>query len=384
MEPQNDSHKLLRFLKETLNKMPPVAPVELFYDRQCKEIIKALCGLGGPIELLDYGCGNLRLLNGLLNTPEPLPVFTYTGTDIHKPDAKARKLLQAPHSFKKIKELREGGESKYDVVVLMNVIHEIALFDLANIFEDIRRLLKSGGKLYLVDMSILPEGEPLALPFFSWEFSDLFRAYEDKSYTSKTGIPVIFLEIKKEDIYYYPDSLASLMDLVQLKRNTFSDIAVRLNDPRELKIYGDLLTKVPFSGDSVYDLGKFMLMSGHANFRWMEEHNRVRSNNRAVAEAAISILKLFFDTFHQSRRIISPIDIFDSLGAEHSYDSLAMALKYMSGGFGLFFFPIRDARMPLVPSESIEAFEDRHNYDDIKKMGLAWLQSECYHEIYGG
>jgi len=383
MDQQADSHKLLRFFKETLSKMPPVAPAELFYDRQCKEIIRELGIYQRSIELLDYGCGNLRLLNGLLNAKEYLPAITYTGTDVNQPDKTARRLLSSPQQFREIADLRKTVSNQFDVIVLMNVIHEIPLFQLANIFEDIRRFLKPDGILLLVDMSILPEGEPLALPFFSWEFTAIFKAYEDKSYTSKTGIPVIFLKIKKSDLYYYPIFLAELTELIQVKRNTFSDIACRLNDPKKLREYRDLLPKLSLSGDEVYDLGKLMLMCGHANYRWMEEQNRKRPDNKQVAEAAIAILKLFFDTFHQSGKNISPDDIFDTLGSDQAYESLSLALYFMSANFGGFFFPITKASSePLVPAESLEAFQDHYDYDDVKKMGLGLLQNECYEKMY--
>lgn len=381
MDQNTDSNKLLRFFKETLNKIPPVAPAELFYDSQCKRIIAELKTFQNPIKLLDYGCGNLRLLNGILNSNETLPNIEYTGTDVQPPERSARRILSKPNEFKKLKNVRELKENSFDVIILMNVIHEIAIHDIALIFEDIRRLLSPDGKLFLVDMSILPEGEPLALPFFSWEFEDLFESYEDKSYVSKTGIPVIFLEIHKQSIPFYPSFLEKLNDLFQLKRNTFSDIACKLNNPRLLREYKHLLPKLSLSGDKVYDLGKLMLMSGHANYRWVEEKNREKNNYVDVADAAVAILELFFDKWHKEHKIISPADIFNLLGSTYNYDCLSFSLTNMSNNIGCFFFPYTDRNAPLIPTESIEAFEDHYEYEDIKKMGLGMLQMACHNKV---
>ncbi|HEY4325131.1 MAG TPA: class I SAM-dependent methyltransferase [Mucilaginibacter sp.] len=376
------SAKLIGFFKETLNKLPPVAGTDLYYDKQCQGILKELSELTGPVELLDYGCGNLRLLNAISKSNLKLPEIRYCGTDLQQPSAEGRKLLEDTARFAGIQDLRKESPARFDLAVLMNVIHEISLYDMAVIFEDIRRLLKPGGIFLLVDMSVLPEGEPLALPFFSWELTDLFRVYTDRSYSSKTGIPVIFTKIKREDIYYFPKMLAKLTSLVQLKRNTFSDIACRLNEPGLQKRYGDLLSKLSLSGDKIYDLGKLMLMSGHANYRWMEQANRGFPPQGSIEDAAVAILQLFFDSWINRKDIVSANDIFEELGGEHPYESLASALKFMTQ-FGGFFFPVHEPQLPLVASESLEAFQDHYDFKDIKGKGLGWLQSECYERIYG-
>ncbi|RZM19532.1 MAG: class I SAM-dependent methyltransferase [Pedobacter sp.] len=376
------SDKLIGFFKETLNKVAPVAGADLYFDKQCQSIIKELSEFQKPVDLLDYGCGNLRLLNALSKSNIPLPEIRYCGTDLKQPSTEGRKLLNESAEFVSIPELHKKPTARFDAAVLMNVIHEISLHDMAVIFEDIRRLLKPGGLFLLVDMSVLPEGEPLALPFFSWELADLFQAYTDCSYTSKTGIPVIFTKIKKEDIYYFPKILEKLTTLVQLKRNTFSDIACRLNEPGLKKRYGDLLHKLSLSGDKVYDLGKLMLMSGHANYRWMEQANRGYPPRDDIENAAIAILELFFDSWQNRKDIISANNIFESLGAAHNYESLAAALKVMTQ-FGGFFFPVHEPHKPLNASESLEAFQDNYDFNDIKSKGLGWLQSECYERIYG-
>ena len=382
MDQSEETPRLLRFFEETLKAVPPVAPAEQYYDRQCSVIIQELSQMQGPVKLLDYGCGQLRLLNAILNTKVNLPEIHYTGTDIQSPDGASLALLKKDDRFETIERLKAGPVAEFDSIVLMNVIHEISLFNIATIFEDIRRLLKPGGLFLLVDMSVLPEGEPLALPFFAWEFSDLFGPHDDQSYSSKTGIPVIFLRMKSESIKVFPFTLTTLIDLVQVKRNTFTDIACRLNDPDLPRQYDYLLSKLSLSGDKVYDLGKLMVMTGHANYRWLEQVNRGYPGHLDIIEASISILTLFYFTYNEKGRLISLNEIFEQLGTNHAYETLAITFQFMSQ-FGGFFFPPATGEVPLVPGEILDVFERLFTYEDIRKKGIGIIQQQCNDWITG-
>lgn len=373
------TEKLLRLLEESLRQNPPVAPTELFYDSQTKSIIKELEKLKGEISLLDYGCGNLRLLKGLKTTSKAQNI-KYLATDIKRPHV--TEFDKHDYEYYDITVLREKFPSNFDVIVLMNVIHEISIQSIATIFEDIRRLLKTNGFFILMDMSVLPEGEPLALPFYSWEFNFLFDKFEDLSYTSKSGLPIVFLKIPKSSIPTFGKSIELLKGMFEAKRNSYSELACQLHNPQKRDEYEWLIKKLSLSGNNLYDLSLLMMLSGHANFRLIEELTRKAATTDEVIEAAIKILEYFFDTFHATREIITINDIFQKLGSYYSYDQLRFAIKQMSSTFGGFFFPIRADNEPLQPTESVDAFADYYTYDDIREMGLYMIQQECHNKMW--
>ena len=187
----NYTDKLLKLLEESLRQNPPIAPTELFYDSQTKSIIRELHKIENKICLLDYGCGNLRLLKGLKASDKPLFV-KYVATDVRRQEV--NEFSKDDYEYVEIPTLRKEYSSCFDAIILMNVIHEISIEAIATIFEDVRRLLKSTGLFYLVDMSILPEGEPLALPFYSWEFDFYSRNVKTFHMRRKPAYLLFFLK----------------------------------------------------------------------------------------------------------------------------------------------------------------------------------------------
>lgn len=376
----NHSSNLLRLLNDSLRVNPPVAPTELFYDSQTKTLIKELGKLSGQINLLDYGCGNLRLLQGIKATNSTLPKIKYVATDLVMPKDIPTEL--GDYTFIDTNNLRKDYSEKFDVIILMNVIHEISIHSVATIFEDVRRLLKPDGIFILIDMSILPEGEPLSLPFYSWEFEIFFKEYQDLSYNSKSGLPIICFKISKYAIPCYSKSIELLIEIVQGKRNAYSEVACQLHDPNKKAKYNWLIEKLSLTGNNLYDLGLLMLLSGHANYRWMEEMRRKSPKNEEVIETAITILQHFHYTFYKTGKIVSLKDIFQEIGSSNSYDRIRYAIMQMSNTMGCFFFPIREDDKPLQPTESMDAFDDHFSYDDIRKMGLFMIQQKCHNKMW--
>lgn len=375
----DSENRLINFLKETLQDSPPIASIDLYYDSQTQFILNELKQLQGPISLLDYGCGNMRLLNGIINCKDKLPIIEYIGTDISHPIN-----LNPDSKFVNVENIRVEYTNKFDFVVLMNVLHEVSIHNISIIFEDIRRCLKPTGKLFLVDMSVLPEGEPLALPFYTWEFKFLFKEFEDKSYISKSGIPVISLIIPQNAFYFYSITIEKLSAIIQFKRDSYSEIACRLNDQTMYLEFKNIIDKMSLSGNNVHDLGLLMLMSGHANYRLLEKKRKVQPNYDDITKSAVSILQLFFEIWRNEKRLITPNQIFEILGSIHKYDSLWYALNNMSNNVGTFFMPLLDdfGDKELTPSESLDVFEDYYSFEDIGVMGLGSLQNVCHRKIW--
>ena len=170
--------------------------------------------------------------------------------------------------------------------------------------------------------------------------------------------------------------------MFEAKRNSYSEIACQLHNPQKRNELEWLIKKLSLTGNNMYDLSLLMMLSGHANFRLIEELTRNTTTNDDVVEAAIKILEYFFDTFHATRKIITLNDIFQELGASYSYDQIRFATEQMSSTLGCFFFPIRSESEPLKPTESVDAFADYYTYEDIREMGLYMIQQECHNKMW--
>ena len=381
---KNSEEKIINLFQQTLREAPPTASIDLYFDSQIKYVLRKLNEHKTNITLLDYGCGEMRLLNGIINSDAFTSGINYTGTDIVEPGEYTKKSIGHRYSFVSCEKVRQNSVGFYDVIVLMNVIHEISIYETAQILEDARRYLNEDGKLLLVDMSVLPEGEPLALPFYQWDLTYIFKALNDDSYVSKSGIPIIAAEIEKNNIYMFPIVLEKLIQLVQMKRNTFSEMACMLNKNDDLEGYAEITKKMCLGANKVYDLGLLMLLAGHANYRWMEEVRREQPQYNVVTEVAVSILKMYIKAYDEEKKNITPNQIFQELGKLYSYDSIWFVLENMTNKVGNFFIPLpsdyQDSN--LIASETLDAFEDYFDYEDIGKMGLGVLQTVCHRKCW--
>jgi SAM-dependent methyltransferase len=326
----------------------------------------------------------MRLLRGIIEAGDSLPTIQYTGTDLVEPSLGARQSLGEKYRFAPIPEVRSKHVDSYDAVVLMNVLHETSVNSSATIIEDIRRCLKQKGTLLLVDMGVLPEGEPLALPFYSWDMPFLFREFSDECFTSPSGIPVLALEVPRQAIRFYPQALAAIRVLMATKRDAFSEMACMLSTEGGLRDYSGLAEGLRLGESRVFDLGLLMLLSGHANFRLMEEARREPPAFGAGTDAAVALLRAFFDFWDERQQLVTAGELFDRLGSSVSYESLWYAMDNMSNNIGTFFVrPHGDLQSAaMTPSESLDAFQDSYQYEDIGRMGLARLQLECHRRCW--
>lgn len=182
----DQARRILQFHHECLQPFAPVANVDLIRDSQTRGVIEELFQGEDPVDILDYGCGELRLLNALLSDHSARK-WTYHGADIEDPASKHAGLVARLRAVGNLQDrwtvgtLSEAARmhQRFDVVVLMNVLHELPIVDFASIIEDVRHVLRPGGRLLLVDTVFLSEGEPRFVPFYPWEMEFLFPGGRD-------------------------------------------------------------------------------------------------------------------------------------------------------------------------------------------------------------
>lgn len=389
-------HDLLQYLAEALRDCPAVAPFELYRDAQTQWVISYLKKQKkDEIQLIDYACGNLRLLNAI-NKEVLNNVFnsvSYYGCDINPP-----KIEQGENLSEKIKydffspeSLRQNASLKGDFVVLMNVIHEISIFEFSTIIEDSRRLLKEDGQLLIVDMCLLPEGEPKAIPFFPWEIVFLFSGCHDYSCKSKSGIPLLLSVVPKASIQIFQQIKNRVYSLTEEKRDVFSTCARKLSGKNIENYYKNLIEKLSTNGDPLYNLGYLSLLSSYCNNRLQEETNRrmiwIEKSYNEITASSIAILKYFFEKWDNEQCFPNCFEIFDKLGGSYSYESLEESLELMTNKVGTFFSFLSSDNIgfsELKPMETLDAFQDFYSYDDIGSKGLGRLQEECHRRNWPG
>lgn len=375
--------KFLKYLEDAVRYDEGVAPFELCYDSQAQWVVGKLKAQEfDEASLLDYGCGNLRLLNAI-HKAGLLSRIRCIGSDISSPVVPSTETI--PFDFKMPQDLKRLPVASFDVAVIMNVIHEVSISDFSDIVETIRRLLKPSGRLLLVDMAILPEGEYRALPYYPWELESIFFECCDCSYTSRSGVPVVALEIPASSIPVYKQFERNLLKLIQEKRDFYSELACSLSSRDSNPRINELLGRFSLNHGDAHDLGYLMLMSGFANFKLIEHKAMPRSSHDEISDAAEAILRWFFDYWEEKNELPRYFSALNALGGDHPYTALTDAMSHMSGHVGSFFMPMTNENFglqKLTPSESLDVFEDRYDYSAIQKLGLGKLQEECHRVMW--
>lgn len=379
----NSTERLLKYLEDAVKYDDGVAPFELCHDSQTQWVVGKLKAKDlEETGLLDYGCGNLRLLNAV-HEAGLLSRIRYVATDISPPTVAFSDPL--PFVFKIPEDIRCLPVASLDVAVIMNVVHEVSISDFTEIIETVRRLLKPTGSLLLVDMAILPEGEYRALPYYPWELESIFFECDDCSYTSKGGVPVVALEVPAPAIPIHQQFERRLLQLIVEKRDFYSQLACSLSSREANPSIRDWLRRFSLDRGDAHDLGYLMLMSGFANFKLIEHKGVSRPSYDEISDAAEAILRWFFQYWDEKNELPQYFSVLNALGGDHSYATLTSAVSYMSGQIGTFFMPMTSENLglaKLTPSESIDVFEDRYDYDAIRKLGLGVLQEECHRVMW--
>lgn len=219
-----------KFFMESLEHPRSRPAVEGARDGAIITLCEKINGMTSDYTLVDYGCGEGRLVYGLnLIDEKVLSKMSYIGID-KNPDylesiEKAIKKLGFDEKVKSYnllspKQLFERDQL-VDFIFLINVLHEIPLIDLAITLKELEWKLRKAGHVLIHEMREFPEGE---MGFVSWEPDDFVEAFKETSlkphihqYETKSGIPLINVDVvkmtkKKTDYLRFASNLVRAYD----------------------------------------------------------------------------------------------------------------------------------------------------------------------------
>lgn len=205
--PEDD---FITFFAQSLESPKPVAGPQGETDGAIITLCEKISSLTSEFTLVDYGCGEGRLIYGLISLDQKLlSMMTYIGVDKDTECLKKTRMNITNTGFdKRVKEYRlmePDGFFKMsqtvDFILMINVLHEIHLRSLLQVLMELERKLKNEGHLVIHEMRELTEGE---LGFVAWRSEDLTKLFEKTSfklylhpYRTKRGIPLINADLVK-------------------------------------------------------------------------------------------------------------------------------------------------------------------------------------------
>lgn len=330
-----------------------------------------------PINILDYGCGKLRLLNALLKRFNEHD-WHYTGYD-HNPV----NINELSNEFTKLKrfEIKSRKEllnatSEYDILLAQNVIHEMTIYELATLLQDCHVLLKEDGQLIIIDTPLLPKGEPDFIPIFEWELNILFKHIKTHSRKSPKGLPILFLSIHKNGIPYYANVLKDYGILLMLKRSTFAILASDLCKKKNNKII-----ELTYLGlDRYFDYVYLNIVIGNITRRLEERKMSIPEENvidqSSINELAIKII----DMLENSHCTIC--EVYSTRGVDYPYELVFYVMQlFIENYMFIFMDDTFNGSKELITSELYDVLLDHVGGRElIRRMGLekALIQARIY------
>jgi SAM-dependent methyltransferase len=381
-EPLDDqARRILQFYRECLQPSAPVANVDLIRDSQTRGVLEEIFKGNSPVDILDYGCGELRLLNALLSN-HSAQRWTYHGADIEDPSSKYAALVDRLRAVENLQERWTVGtladasrmHERFDAVVLMNVVHELPIVDLASIIENLRHVLRPNGHLLLVDTVYLPEGEPRFVPFYPWEIEVLFPDGMDRSYVSRSGVPIIFYTVPQSGLPCFHFLPEHLDNLVSQKRDIWSHLAIHLAQrdfTKERKLLG-------LGSSKEFDYAYLNTIIANANYRLMEHKSATIIETHHVDRCAVDLIKHVDLVYTHTRSVPSVADIYKALGARHENIVLKTTLSVLEniGSLGAI-CPIMKTDKPIRPMEIWDMLVDHVGEEWILDKGLRAALAEA-------
>ena len=262
-----------------------------------------------------------------------------------------------------------------DVCVCMNVVHELSILDLAASIEDFRQHLAKEGALFLVDTSFLPEGEPRFVPIFSWDVQVLFRKCEDLSYTSRSGIPILFSIIPQTSLPTYHGLPKFLEQWFVVKRDLLATQAADLYRDDKSKFRSTL----GLGKDKIFDYLYINTVVANASVRVVECKSMVTCSEREFNECGYDLLGCIVDMLQPSNEL-SVFSIYNALGKRHPYAVIHSVLSELARP------KVPSILMgPVGPDEKLIPTEV---FDDLWSRGLGVIRSQglkqALWEVYEG
>lgn len=184
---QRAKEESYKFLSECLKpKKLERAAKEGKGDIQIIQALGVLLSDSSEYTLLDYGCGEGRLIEGLRTfNDDTLNRMTYIGVNTNYPLA-AEKYAKDTGFFEKVRKRsfmttddfdRSNIKAKY--IFIINTVHEIPLIELPKRLYNLCNSLESDGLLYAHDLTELKEGEP---NFVTWDHHDFLTVFDNNNF----------------------------------------------------------------------------------------------------------------------------------------------------------------------------------------------------------
>lgn len=375
------ARRILQFYQECLQPFAPVANVDLIRDSQTRGVLEEILQGDGPADILDYGCGELRLLNALLSV-ETGRMWTYHGADVEDPALRHPEIITRLCAVERLRDRWTVGtlsdarkmHQRFDAVVLMNALHELPIIDFASITESTRHVLRPGGRLLLVDTVFLPEGEPRFVPFYPWEIEFLFPGEKDRSYVSRSGVPIIFYIVPQSALPCF-HFLPELLDhLVKRKRDRWSYLAVHL-------AHGDFSEQRKLLGlgsTKEFDYAYLNTIVANANYRLIEHMNSMIVETHRIDSCAVDLLRYVEAEHTRTTSAPSVADIYKALAPHHGNVVLKTTLSVLENKQYLgAIWPIARTDEPIQPMEAWDMLLEHVGEERVLKEGLRATLAEA-------
>jgi len=359
------SYDIINFFHQCVKNSSPVASIDKILDSQTQKILELIFSRISEPSVLDYGCGKMRLLNALISFHNKKN-WRYFGIDTINP--KSKYILEYMHLEKSeswstgtIEELRKQ-EEKFDFVIMMNVLHELSIIDMANAIEDARQHLSDSGFLIIVDTTFVIEGEPRFVPIFPWEIEAIFEKFENHSYTSKSGVPIAFYVICKDGIPIFDDLPHKIEKLVTKKRDLLSRVSTNLKSESS----ADLIQALGLGINDSFDYGYINTIIANANARLVEFDAVILTDD--INLCAINFFSWAMQLHSERGFFPSLDDIYVNLSKEFSYLAISDLLKALTSYPPV--FTIRSSKDPITAYELLDIIVGEIGIDAIRKDGI--------------
>ena len=365
-------NNLSKYLREcVINDLSP-ADFDLIKDGQTKWLIEKITSLSKSktcITIFDYGCGNMRLYNALSKLDFP---FKYIGADFKRTESIDEIIYNNSNcDFVYLSEITKIERHSFDVVCLSNVIHEISIMEFVEIIFNTKLLLLHNGHFLLLDMSVLPQGELLGLPYFPDEILDLFEPI-DYTFKTESGYPIIACDIMPSDLLLPHIAIEKLCYLIMKKRDEFSFLALSIIDKYGMDSFNEKFKSINKRLSNEDLLGYTLYLSGLSNFRISEFRQGHNSNNEN--EFYVDLINLFTSIFDSTGKQLLLYDMYSSLYPKYTIRDIVIKLKQATSVHSLFGFEDEET---LYATERLDYFLDNFTFDDLRKSGIFVISAMC-------
>lgn len=167
--------KLTKTLIELFKPDVVIPRKDPFLDSQTMQLLSVIKGSidvsEGVVEILDYGAGRGRTLLEVLKEPQMKRGFNFCWSfwemdlDLRRELATLCAMSSPGQEIRLIDDLACIRPGEFDIAVLSNILHEVTPRRFAEILTAIRRVIKAGGKLIVLELTPLIHPEKYAVPY---------------------------------------------------------------------------------------------------------------------------------------------------------------------------------------------------------------------------